>query len=86
MDFQLRKIAFVKEFLQLEDEEMLTLMEQLLSVNKDSLENQSDIQPMTLEELNKRINQSMEDSKNGKVISSEELLAEIQKWGEESSK
>lgn len=86
MNIQLRKIAFVKEFLQLEDEEMLTLMEQLLRVNKDILENQSDIQPMTLEELNKRINQSMEDSKNGKVISSEELLAEIQKWGEESCK
>ena len=86
MDFQLRKITFVKEFLQLEDDEMLTLMEQLLRIKKDSLESQSNIQPMTLEELNKRINQSMEDSKNGKVISSAELLAEIQKWGEESCK
>lgn len=80
MDIQLRKIAFVKEFLHLENEEMLTLMEQLLRVNKDDLENKSDIQPMTLEELNRRIDRSMEDSKNGRLIESSELLAEIQKW------
>jgi hypothetical protein len=30
--------------------------------------------------LNRRINKSMEDSRNGRTISAEELIADIEKW------
>lgn len=35
---------------------------------------------MTMEEFQNRINLSMEDSKNGRVISSKDLLKEIKEW------
>lgn len=38
-------------------------------------------QPMTLDEFNKRIDQSMIDSKNGNLIDNDDLIAEIEKWG-----
>ena len=37
-------------------------------------------QPMTKNEFNRRINQSMEDSKKGNLISNDELISEIERW------
>ena len=39
-----------------------------------------DFRPMTLEEFNKRIDQSLLDSKNGNLIDNEELIKEIENW------
>ncbi|HUH26524.1 MAG TPA: hypothetical protein VLY87_07840 [Flavobacterium sp.] len=78
MDIQTRKIEFVRDFLKMQNEELLTLMEKLLYSTKMDYEN--DIQPMTVEELNSRIDKSMEDSKNGKLTKSSDLITEIQKW------
>lgn len=51
MDIQTRKIEFVRDFLRMENEELLTLMEKLLrSANIDS---ENKLQPMSVEELNK---------------------------------
>lgn len=78
MDIQTRKIEFVREFLKMQNEELLTVMENLLhSTKKDST---SELHPMSVEELNKRIDKSMEDSKNGKITKSSDLITEIQKW------
>ena len=38
------------------------------------------LNPMTLEEFNKRIDISLEDSKKGRLTESGELLSEIEKW------
>lgn len=35
---------------------------------------------MSLEAFNKRIDQAMEDSKNGRMMSAKELKAKIRKW------
>jgi predicted transcriptional regulator len=35
---------------------------------------------MTLEEFNSRIDESMEDSKNGRLIEASDLKAKIDKW------
>lgn len=35
---------------------------------------------MSIEELNKRIDKSMEDSKNEKLTKSSDLIAEIKEW------
>jgi len=35
---------------------------------------------MTIEEFNLRIDKSMEDSKNGKLIEASKLKAKIEKW------
>ncbi len=78
MDIQTRKIEFIREFLKIQNEELLTLMEKLLHSTKRDAENE--LQPMSVEELNERINSSMEDSKNGKLTKSSDLITEIQKW------
>lgn len=36
---------------------------------------------MTIEELNERIDKSMEDSKNGRLIKASDLKAKMEKWG-----
>jgi len=79
MDLQTRKISFVKEFLKIQSEEVVVRLEKaLLKEKKNSLDNI--YQPMKLEELNKRIDQSMLDSENGKLTDNNELTTEIQNW------
>jgi len=78
MDIQTRKVEFVREFLKIQNEELLTLMEKLLHSTKKDAKNE--LHPMSVKELNKRIDKSMEDSKNGKLTKSSDLITEIQEW------
>lgn len=77
MDLQTRKIVFIQEFLKLESEKAISHLEQLL---KKEVKSDSAFQPMTIQEYQQRIDQSLEDSKDGKVTESDELLTEVQKW------
>ena len=79
MDLQTRKIAFVQEFLSIENEEAISRLENFLK--KEKKKNfDKELRPMTMEEFNSRIDQSMEDSKNGRLTESKDLLKEIGKW------
>ena len=77
MDLQTRKILFVKEFLKLESEKAINLFEKLLK--KESTIN-SDFKPMTIQELQNRIDQSNNDFEKGKLIASSDLISEIERW------
>jgi len=79
MDLQTRKISFVQEFLNLQNEEIISLFEKLLKKEKNIISN-SELQPMTLDEFNKRIDKSLEDSKKGRLTESIKLKSEIEKW------
>ncbi len=79
MDLQTRKISFVQEFLKLQNEEIISLFEKLLIKGKKDIINH-ELQPMTLDEYNKRIDRSIEDSKKGKLTESGKLISEIEKW------
>ena len=57
----------------------MTDIEMLKKEKKRSIE--KDFRPVTLDEFYKRINQSMLDSKNGKLTSVDELIKEIDEWG-----
>lgn len=62
----------------MQDEESLTLMEKLLhSAEKDS---ETEIKPLSVEELNRRIDASVSDSKNEKLTKSGDLITEIHEW------
>jgi dsDNA-specific endonuclease/ATPase MutS2 len=79
MDLQSRKIEFVQEFLKLQSEEIVSQLEKILrKSNKSFL--QDNFIPMSIEEFNLRIDKSMEDSANGRLIESTELKAKIEKW------
>lgn len=78
INIETRKIVFVQEFLKLQNEELITRLEKLLRTKKS---NDNDFRPMTIEELNARIDKSMEDSENDRLTTSKDLMAEIEKWG-----
>ena len=78
MDIQTRKIEFVQELLKLDNEELLTQLEELL--HTENLLKKADFKPMSVIELNNRIDQSIEDSKNEKLTTTNDLILEIDKW------
>lgn len=80
MDLQTRKISFVQEFLSIQNEEVISRLEKYLKKEKISMEEKA-FKPMTIEELNRRIDQSEQDSINGRLTESKDLLKKIKKWG-----
>lgn len=79
MDLQSRKISFVQEFLSIESEEIISRLENFLK-KEMKVNTAKEFSLMTMEEFQNRIDQSMENSKNGRVISSKDLLKEIKEW------
>ncbi len=77
MDIQSRKIDFVQEFLKIQNEELITRLEKLLRSNKPKV---TVYKTMTIDEFNSRIDSSMNDSNNFRLTSSNDLIAEIEKW------
>jgi hypothetical protein len=80
MDLQTRKISFVQEFLSIQNEEIIARLESFLKKEKKNCA-EKEFHPMTMEELNRRIDQSEQDSINGRLTESKDLLKKIKKWG-----
>ena len=78
MDLQTRKITFVRDFLTIQNEEVVTRLENYLK--KERKKTSNNFEPFTKEEFNLRIFNSEQDSKNGKLTSTQDFLAEIEKW------
>ncbi len=77
MDLQTRKIAFIQDFLKLESEKVIVQFEKLLQ--KQTI-TESTLEPMSVVDFQKRINQSVSDSAEEKLTSSEHFLEEIAEW------
>ncbi|EOZ97754.1 hypothetical protein A33Q_1727 [Indibacter alkaliphilus LW1] len=74
MNLELRKIEFVQEFLKIQNEEIISRLEKMLRKETEtSLEDS--FERMSIEDLNKRIDQSESDFENNRYKSSSELLA-----------
>ncbi len=74
MNIQTRKIEFIRAFLQIENEALISRLEEIIRTEKD------EVKPMSLEEFNHRIDISLLDSKNDKVTESSNLIREIEQW------
>jgi len=80
MNLEARKLSFIQEFLRLQNEEIVSGLENFLRKRKiELLEN--DLKPMSLEQFNKEIDQALDDSKNERIIKASDLKDKIQKWG-----
>lgn len=77
MNLEARKIEFVQEFLKLQSEEVISRLEKILKKESNFSEVKK-FEPMTREELNKRIDQSEADFLNNRYKSSSELLAKYE--------
>ncbi len=79
MDIQSRKIEFIQEFLKLQNEDLITKFEDLL-YNEVIVQKNLILQPISIDELNQRIDLSLNDSLNNRLTESIDLFAEIKKW------
>lgn len=79
MDIQTRKIEFVRKFLSIQNEQLLSRLEKLLHSAKEESSDESHPH-MSSKEFNRRIDKSMEDSKNENLTKLDALIAEIQEW------
>ena len=77
MDLQSRKIEFVQEFLKVQSEEIISRLEKILR-KENKVTDERIFEPMTQDELNKRIDQSESDFLNNRFKSSSELLAKYE--------
>ncbi len=80
MDLQTRKITFVRDFLTIQNEEVVTRLENYLKKQKIELF-QDNFQPKTTSILNLESDIALDDIKNGKVINAHDLLEKVKKWG-----
>lgn len=79
MDLEARKISFVQEFLRLQNEEIVDQLEKLLHEQKVQLLD-LEMKPMSLDQFNNEIDQSVNDVAQGRISSSKDLKSRIQKW------
>jgi len=80
MDLQTRKITFVQEFLKLQNEEIISGLENLLRIKRKE-EFERKLVPLSIDQFNTEIDQAMGDSENDRVTLAEELKQKVQKWG-----
>jgi len=79
MDLQSRKIILVQEVLRLQNEEIISGLENLLKRKKSELFEKK-LTPMSIEQFNLEIDQSMSDSENGRISSATDLKKKAKKW------
>ncbi len=79
MDLQARKITFVQEFLRLQNEEIVSGLEDLLRKKKAELYKQK-LQPMSADQFNIEIDQAMADSREGRITSATDLQNKAKQW------
>jgi len=77
MDLKTRKLEFIQEFLKLRSEEAVSRFENLLNNEKENLFAEN-IESMTQEELNARIDQSENDFENNQFKKSSDLLSKYE--------
>jgi len=74
MDLQTRKIELVKHFLDIDNEDIVSKLEDFLYLEAEK-DLDKNLKPMSVKELNRRIDKSEDDLKNGRYKSSEEIIA-----------
>ncbi|MEX0996154.1 MAG: hypothetical protein WDZ45_03805 [Flavobacteriaceae bacterium] len=79
MDLQTRKLELIREFLKIQSEEVVAQLEKILK-KENKISEDENFKPMTIEEFKSRIDESMEDSRNGRLTEASEFKAKIDKW------
>ncbi len=72
MDIQTKKIHFIEEFLRIQNEGVINLLDAVLKNEKNKLYKDS-LKPMTMDELNARIAEAEKDISEGNVYSTGEV-------------
>ena len=79
MDIQTRKINFVQEFLRLRNIKLIEKLEKILLEDK-AKDYEANLKPISIDNFNKMIDKSIEDSKQGNVVDARGLKESVKKW------
>ncbi len=77
MNLEARKIEFVQEFLKIQNEEVISRFERILKMEQLDPDEQN-FSPMSVDELNERIDTSESDFQNKRFKSSSEIIAKYE--------
>jgi hypothetical protein len=72
MNLQARKISFVQEFLRIQNEGIISELENFLKKSKSEMYKKN-LYPMDLDKFHDEIKQALDDSENDKVVKAVEL-------------
>ena len=79
MDSSIIKLNFIQEFLRLQNEQVIQKMVNILHQEKRKLY-EKEMTPMSIQEFYRIIDDSEEDVKQGNLISSDELMKNVDTW------
>jgi len=79
MDIEARKINFVQEFLRLQNEEVISALENFLHKRKAELADEN-MSPMSIEQFNAETDLAIKDAEEGHIIKASSLKDKIKKW------
>lgn len=79
MNLEARKISLVQEFLRIDNEKIITALENLLHKRKSELFEEN-LKPMSVKQFNDEIDLAIEDDKNNRLISAQDLKSKVEKW------
>ncbi|MGV3461027.1 MAG: hypothetical protein ACO1N9_11315 [Flavobacterium sp.] len=80
MDLEARKISFVQEFLRLQNEEIISALENFMHSRKAELSD-AEMKPMSTQQLNAEIDRAVDDAANGRITPAKNLKDKIRRWG-----
>ena len=79
MIIEARKISLIKEFLKIDNEKIISAIENFLhQSNSKNLE--QNIKPMSLEDFYNEIDKAVEDEKNNRITNVKDLKKKIKEW------
>lgn len=79
MNLEARKISLVQEFLRIDNEKIIIALENLLHKRKSELFEEN-LKPMSEKQFNDEIDLAIEDEKNNRLTSVQDLKNKVQKW------
>ena len=79
MDIQTRKINFVQEFLRLRNIKLIEKLEKILLEDK-AKDYEANLKPISIDNFNKMVDKSIEDTKQGNVVNARDLKESVKKW------
>lgn len=79
MSIQSRKLVLIEEFLRISDESLIIKIESFIKQEK-KISHERSLKPMLLSEFHEMIDQAIQDSDAGRVISQQELKKKIKTW------
>ncbi len=79
MNLEARKISFIQEFLSLQNEEIISALENFLKLKQSELIEET-VTPMSIEQYNSEIDKAMSDSENRRMVKVADLKTKIQEW------